>query len=414
MRRRRPSRSRERTKASCALSRSPTSARSGRPVLLSRRLHLRLPDRGGRLQHAARGVRGVAGAGARHQRGRRRDAPRLGGGARRRGLPAAQRLRPRGLPRLRGLETGRAARLARHDRRDTRGEDRVPGREPDERRAERRGDAPRAPRARHRAPLPGRLAARPADARSRPALLIVARGSMAVLGAKKEALQRRIRARELVFGIQDGLLSTVGLLSGVSVATQDRRVIVITGVAAGVTGGISMATGSYLAARTERDIFERELRDQERLAASEPYLAQEALLESLTADGLDRPSAYRVVATLSRREDLLLRTVQEKVLGLSAVDLSQPLKAGFVMFVSFVTGALIPVVPFLLPLGRATLPAVWGVSVVTLLGVGVVKGVLTPQPLLRSGVEFAAIALGSAVVGWGIGRLLGGTPGCGR
>ncbi|TMA65992.1 MAG: hypothetical protein E6J68_08395 [Deltaproteobacteria bacterium] len=51
---------------------------------------------------------------------------------------------------------------------------------------------------------------------------------MAVLGAKKEALQRRIRARELVFGIQDGLLSTVGLLSGVSVATQDRRVIVIT------------------------------------------------------------------------------------------------------------------------------------------------------------------------------------------
>src|SRR5439155_10091584 len=54
---------------------------------------------------------------------------------------------------------------------------------------------------------------------------------------------------------QDGLLSTVGLLSGVSVATQDRRVIVITGVAAGVTGGISMATGSYLAARTERDIF---------------------------------------------------------------------------------------------------------------------------------------------------------------
>ena len=234
---------------------------------------------------------------------------------------------------------------------------------------------------------------------------------MAVLGAKKEALQRRIRARELVFGIQDGLLSTVGLLSGVSAATQDRTVIVITGVAAGVTGGISMATGSYLAARTERDIFERELRDQERLAASEPYLAQEALLESLTADGLDRPSAYRVVATLSRREDLLLRTVQEKVLGLSAVDLSQPLKAGFVMFVSFVIGALIPVVPFLLPLGKATLPAVWGFSVATLLGVGVFKGVLTRQPLLRSGVAFAAIALGSAVVGWGIGRLLGGTPG---
>src|SRR5437870_4078288 len=126
---------------------------------------------------------------------------------------------------------------------------------------------------------------------------------------------------------------------------------------------------------------------------------------------LGRPSAYRVVVTLSRREDLLLRTVQEKVLGLSAVDLSQPLTAGFVMFASFVIGALIPVAPFLLPLGAATLPTVWGLSVATLLGVGVFKGVLTRQPLLRSGVEFAVIALGSAVVGWGIGHILGGTPG---
>ena len=140
-------------------------------------------------------------------------------------------------------------------------------------------------------------------------------------------------------------------------------------------------------------------------------MAQEALLESLTADGLDRPSAYRVVSTLSRREDILLRTVQEKVLGLSAVDLSQPLKAGVVMFASFVIGALIPVVPFLVGLGRGALPASWGLSVATLLGVGVFKGVLTRQPLIRSGVEFAAIALGSAVVGWGIGRAIGGATG---
>src|SRR5204862_6970666 len=114
--------------------------------------------------------------------------------------------------------------------------------------------------------------------------------------------------------------------SGGSVPRQDPTATATPGVAAGVTGGLALATGSYLAARTEREISEREFRDQERLAASEPYLAQEALLESLTADGLDRPSAYRVVSTLSRREDILLRTVQEKVLGLPAVDLSQPLK----------------------------------------------------------------------------------------
>jgi VIT1/CCC1 family predicted Fe2+/Mn2+ transporter len=207
--------------------------------------------------------------------------------------------------------------------------------------------------------------------------------------------------------VQDGLLSTIGLLSGVSAATQSRAIVVLTGVAAGVTGGLSMATGSYLAARTEKDIFEKELLDQARLAADEPYLAQEALLESLTADGLDRPAAYRVVKTLARREDLLLRTVQEKVLGLGSADLSKPLAAGVVMFLSFAIGAAVPLLPFLLAVGTAALPVSWALSVGALLGVGVFKGVLTRRPLLRSGLEFAGVALGSALVGWLVGQLFG-------
>lgn len=228
-----------------------------------------------------------------------------------------------------------------------------------------------------------------------------------VLGDKKRELERRIRARELVFGIQDGLLSTVGLLSGVSAATQSRAVVIVTGVAAGVTGGVSMAAGSYLAARTEKDIFEKELLDQERLAADQPYLAEEALLESLAADGLDRPSAYRVVQTLARHRELLLRTVQEKVLGLGSADLSQPLEASTVMFLSFLVGAAVPVLPYLLPLGHLSLLLSWAASIATLLAVGVWKGVLTRRPLVRSGLEFAGVALGAAVVGWIVGRLFG-------
>jgi len=224
------------------------------------------------------------------------------------------------------------------------------------------------------------------------------------LAEKKRALERKIRAREFVFGIQDGLLSTVGLLSGVSVATQNRLAVVITGVAAAVTGGISMATGSYLASRTEKEIFEKELLDQERLAADEPYLAQEALLESLVTEGLDRPSAYRVVQLISRRQDLLLRTVQEKVLGLGSADISQPVRAGTVMFLSFMVGAAVPLLPFLLIAGAIALPLSWVLSVAVLLVVGVFKGVLTRKPLFRSGLEFAAVALGSAAVGWLLGK----------
>ena len=150
---------------------------------------------------------------------------------------------------------------------------------------------------------------------------------------------------------------------------------------------------------------EKELLDQERLARDEPHLAQEALLETLAAEGLDRPSAYRVVRTLATRQDLLLRTVQEKVLGLGTADLSHPLKASAVMFLSFVIGSALPLLPHLFALPALALPVSWVVSVVALMAVGVFKGVLTHKPLLRSGIGFAAVALAAAVAGWLLGLL---------
>jgi VIT1/CCC1 family predicted Fe2+/Mn2+ transporter len=208
-----------------------------------------------------------------------------------------------------------------------------------------------------------------------------------------------------VFGVQDGLISTVGLLSGISAATESRRLVVLTGLAAAVTGGLSMAAGSYLSSRTEQQLFDKELADQERLARDEPYLAQEALLESLTSEGLDRPSAYRVVQTLAGRKDLLLRTVQEKVLGLGSAELAHPVKAGLVMFLSFAVGSAVPLLPYLFGVGGAALPASWVLSVGALLAVGIFKGVLTRRPLVRSGLEFAGVALGAALLGWAFGKV---------
>ena len=223
---------------------------------------------------------------------------------------------------------------------------------------------------------------------------------------KKSEIELKIRAREFVFGIQDGMISTVGLLSGVSAATGSRTVLVVTGIAAALTGGLSMATGSYLSSKTERDIFDKELREQEEIAASEPYLAQEALMESLCMEGLDRASAYRVVQLLGRRRELLLTTVQEKVLGLGTADLSQPVKAAVVMFLSFLIGAVIPIVPYAAGLGRLAMPASWAAAVITLLAVGIAKGKITGKPLLQSGLEFAGVALVSSAAGWLVGTAL--------
>jgi predicted membrane protein (TIGR00267 family) len=112
-----------------------------------------------------------------------------------------------------------------------------------------------------------------------------------------------------------------------------------------------------------------------------------------------------VVQTLAGRQDLLLRTVQEKVLGLGSAELAHPVKAGLVMFLSFVVGSAVPLLPYLFGAGGGALPLSWALSVATLLSVGVFKGLLTRRPLLRSGLEFAGVALGAALLGWALGKL---------
>src|SRR5678815_6116380 len=104
--------------------------------------------------------------------------------------------------------------------------------------------------------------------------------SLDTIQQKKQVIESRSRIREFVFGIQDGLISTVGLLAGVQGATENNVVVIITGLTAMFSGAISMAAGSYLSSSAEKDIFDKELRDAEVLAEKEPYLAAEGLLKA--------------------------------------------------------------------------------------------------------------------------------------
>src|SRR5918999_5575567 len=109
-----------------------------------------------------------------------------------------------------------------------------------------------------------------------------------VIEQKKELIEGRARIREFVFGIQDGLISTVGLLAGVQGATENNIVVIITGLTAMFSGAISMAAGSYLSSGAQKEIFDKELADAEQLAENEPYMAAEGLLKALGEEGLSR------------------------------------------------------------------------------------------------------------------------------
>jgi VIT1/CCC1 family predicted Fe2+/Mn2+ transporter len=188
---------------------------------------------------------------------------------------------------------------------------------------------------------------------------------------KKELIESRARIREFVFGIQDGLMSTLGLLTGVQGATESTAVVIITGLTAMFSGAISMAASSP-SSSAER--YLRKLRDAEVLAEKEPYLAAEGLLKALNQEGLAREQSYNVVKVLLRQENAFLRTFPEKVFGLGSADINRPFQGALVMALSFMVGASVPIVPYLLIAGRTALYLSIVLSGFVLFGVGFVKG----------------------------------------
>jgi vacuolar iron transporter family protein len=227
-----------------------------------------------------------------------------------------------------------------------------------------------------------------------------------VIEQKKELIEGRARIREFVFGIQDGLISTVGLLAGIQGATQSKAVVIITGLTAMFSGAISMAAGSYLSSTAQKDIFDKELREAEVLAEREPYIAAEGLLKSLSQEGLTREQSYGIVKQLLRQEQVFLRTFQEKVFGIGSAELNQPLKAAVVMGLSFIIGALLPIFPYFVLEGWAALYVSVALSALTLFGVGAFKGKLAAQSQLGSGAQFFLIAVSAAALGFGIGLVV--------
>lgn len=223
---------------------------------------------------------------------------------------------------------------------------------------------------------------------------------------KKEVIESRARIREFVFGIQDGLISTVGLLAGVQSATENNAVVLLTGMTSMFAGAISMAAGSYLSSSAEKEIFDKEIKEAEDLAEKEPYLAAEGLLKALGQEGLKKEQGYRIVKLLAQEEKVFLRTFQEKVFGLGAAEINRPLQASLVMGASFVVGALIPLLPYLVLDGMMALYFSIALAAVTLFSVGVFKGYLAARALLLSGLEFFFIAVGAALLGYLIGLVV--------
>ncbi|HET8586321.1 MAG TPA: VIT1/CCC1 transporter family protein [Candidatus Limnocylindria bacterium] len=213
--------------------------------------------------------------------------------------------------------------------------------------------------------------------------------------------------RETIFGAQDGLVSTLAVVSTVAGATSDRFPILVAGIASGLAGVFSMAAGEYMSSKSQREIFDAQVAGERDEVAERPGEAQAEVAYMLEEDGLPRQHAETIAAMMAEHPDVLLKTMVEKELGLTVEEAhGSPLRGALIMGVAFGAGAAVPIVPYLLLTpGIATVVSLLATAAVLFL-IGAVKARWTRRPWLRSGVEILLLGALAGVAGYFFGNIL--------
>ncbi len=212
--------------------------------------------------------------------------------------------------------------------------------------------------------------------------------------------------REALFGMQDGLVSTLAVVSTVGAATGERYPVLVAGIASALAGVFSMAAGEYLSSKSQREIYLAQIQKERDEVRDRPAESEAEVAYLFEQEGLSEASARRVSAELAREPAVLLKTMVEKELGLVLEEGAGALQGAIVMGASFGLASLVPIVPYVfLPIGTA----VWASLVlcaVVVFAIGVVKTHWTRRNPIAAGLEVVALAAFAGIAGYLFGSIL--------
>ncbi len=217
---------------------------------------------------------------------------------------------------------------------------------------------------------------------------------------------------DAIYGVNDGLGAIFGIVSGVSGATlgdpaQTSHYVLLAGLSGMIASALSMGSGAYLAAKSEREIYQAEIsREREAIEMNGPE-ARELLSLYYQVKGVPEEDAIHMVNHIAIDPEQLLRALSSERLGSSEEALSNPLVSASSGALSTAVGAIIPVIPFFFMQG---IPAVIAAAIVSLaahFAVGAAKSLITVRSWWSSGLEMTAVGAVEGAVTYGIGILLG-------
>lgn len=210
----------------------------------------------------------------------------------------------------------------------------------------------------------------------------------------------------IVYGFNDGLTANFGLIMGVIGSAVDTRLILLSGIAGLIADTFSMGSSSYLAAVSEKEVYQHEISLEKEEMELMPQAEQEELTLIYQAKGMSEKTAKLISREImaSGKENALQEMVTQE-LGIDTEDV-HPIREGLTTGIATLFGATIPLIPFFFGTSQMYIYLSFAISMISHFGVGALRSIFTGRGIVRSGIDMFLVGLGVAVIGYGIGYLI--------
>lgn len=235
----------------------------------------------------------------------------------------------------------------------------------------------------------------------------LAGGTIAKLEGRHRAMGGNA-LRAAVLGANDGLVSNLSLVMGVTGAATEQRVVLLTGLAGLFAGACSMAMGEWLSVNSARELYEHQVANEAEELKQVPDEELEELVLIYQAKGLGETEARALAGRLMANKDTALDTLVREELGLDPKELGgSPWAAAGWSFCLFAAGAAVPVLPLFMTHGLAATISSAVASAVALACVGAGTSLFTGRSALFSAARQIAIGALAAAMTFAMGMLAG-------
>ncbi len=209
---------------------------------------------------------------------------------------------------------------------------------------------------------------------------------------QRRQLERQRSVREIVFGAKDGILTTMGVVTGVGVASGGRVQVLVSGLVALIAGALSMAVGEYQGAKSEREVVQAsiEMERGEMEANPQDEFAEQVAYYKLK--GFSADEAHMIVSRLAKNPEIYLYEMMRDEFGIDPrIAESSDVKPAIAMGLSYATGSLIPIGPYFLGMisGRTAVMLSLVLALIGLFSIGVYAGSLSARNKWLRGLEIA-------------------------